>query len=389
MNYKGTKMNFYKNIFTLIFFSIILFSACASESDKNADDNNIEVVPTNDEIVITSEQFSTSGMKLEKVTKKTFSERIQATGMMDVPPEYKAAVTVFYGGMVKNVHLLVGQIIKKGETLFTLENPEYVEMQQDYLNAKNKLKYLKAEYERQIKLLENNISSQKKYLKAESDYYTVLSNFNALGKKLQLLNINPTNLDYNSISTFTIIKAPISGYITEVNITKGEYLSSNEVSVAIINTEHMHLELNVFEKDIVKIKKGQTIKFTLPDNNSDVFEGEVFLVGKTVYLDDRTINIHGHLHNETQKINFIPGMYIEAEILVNEIEHLAIPNDAVVNVDENNFVLVKKAFSENKYTFLQREVEVGNTNDGYTEILNADEFKNNEIVIKGAFNLIQ
>ncbi|MCF6268329.1 MAG: efflux RND transporter periplasmic adaptor subunit [Melioribacteraceae bacterium] len=382
-------MNFYKNIFALIIFSIILFSACTAESEKNTTDNSIEVILANDEIVITSKQFSSSGMKLGKITRKTFSERIQTTGMIDVPPEYKAAVTVFYGGMVKDVHLLVGQIVKKGETLFALENPEYVEMQQDYLNAKNKLKYLKAEYERVIELLENNIASQKKYLKAESDYYTVLSNFNALGKKLQLLNINTNNLDYNSISTSTTIKAPMDGYITEVNITKGEYLSSNEVSIAIVNTEHMHLELNIFEKDIAKIKKGQTIKFTLPDNNIDAFEGEVFLIGKTVYSDDRTINIHGHLRNETQELNFMPGMYIEAEILVNEIEQPAIPNDAIVNVDENNFILIKKYFGNDEYTFLQREVKVGKTNDGYTEILNANEFNNNEIVIKGAFNLIQ
>ncbi len=196
-------------------------------------------------------------------------------------------------------------------------------------------------------------------------------------------------LDNNTITTSALIKAPISGNITEVNITKGEYLSPNEVAIAIINTEHMHLELNVFEKDIFKIKKGETIKFTQPDNRTTVYEAEVFLVGKSVNTVDRTINIHGHLKDETQESNFIPGMYIEAEILVGEVSRPAINEDAVVNVEDKYFVMVKKSSDKDAYNFIQREVKIGKTIDGYTQILNADEFNNDvEFVIKGAFNLI-
>lgn len=328
-------------------------------------------------------------MELEQITEKSFSDRILTTGMIDVPPEQHAAVSVYYGGTIKNLHLLVGENIKMGQTLFSLENPEFIEMQQDYLNAKNSLKYLKNEYERQKKLYSENVSSEKKYLKAEADYFTVRSNFEALGKKLQLLNYNISDLNYNSIKTSAKIVAPISGIITEVNITKGEYLSPNEVAVAIVNTEHVHLELNVFEKNIHKIQKGQTIRFSLPDGKHDSKEAEVFLVGKSVNSVDRSINIHGHLKDESHEFNLIPGMYIEAEILVDEVIRPALSSDAVVNIEDNYFVLLKNISNKEHYTFVIKEVKIGRTINGYTEILNADEFLgDSEFVSKGAFNLI-
>ncbi len=375
-------------IIAMVSLLVALFSACTTTVDQK-DAENGQSVSLENEIILTAEQFSSSNMEVGKITLQYFSERIRATGMIDVPPQYKADVSVYYGGTVKDVHLLAGQNIKKGAALFTLENPDYIQMQQDYLTAKSQLNYLHAEYERQKKLFQENIASQKKYLRAESDYLTVLSDFKAMGQKLRLLNIIPEHLDYNTVTTFTEIKAPISGFITKVNISKGRYLSPNEVAVSIVNTEHMHLELNVFEKDITKIRKGQSIRFRLPDNGSEYYEGQVFLVGQAVYSPERTINVHGHLKDEVQKAHFVPGMYIEAEILVDETPHPALPSDAVVNLENENYILVKKSFANNQYGFVREPVAVGKTNDGYTQILNTDKFGAAEILIKGAFNLVQ
>ncbi len=384
-------MKFYKITLTILTVTLIFFTACGNDKQKEnsstVESNNNEVIEN--EITVTAEQFSTSEMKLGKITNQSFSEKIQVSGMMDVPPEYKAAVSVYYGGTVKNIHLLVGQNVKKGETLFTLENPQYIEMQQNYLNAQANLKYLQSEYDRQKTLLKENIASKKKYLQAEADYLTVLSEVEALEKKLKLINVSPSKLNVNLMTTEIAVRSPIAGNIAKVNITKGEYLDPNKIAVEIISTEHIHLELNVFEKDVSKIKKGQTIKFSLPDSKTEVYEAEVFLVGKTVDPTDRTINIHGHLRNEKDKNNFIPGMYIQAEILVDEAAYPSISSDAIVNVDDEYFVLVKDSNNNDNYTFTKQLVKVGKTINGYTEIINIDEFKkDSEILIKGAFNLI-
>ena len=367
----------------------LLLASCSG--NKNETDDSTKTQNNSGEIIVTltAEQFNITQMALGKVTPQLFSDRIQSTGMLDVPPEYKAAVSAYYGGTVKNLHLLVGQTVKKGATLFTLENPDYIQMQQDYLSAKSKLKYMQAEYNRQKTLLKENVASGKKYLKAESDYKTMQADVNALSKKLRLLNINAEHLTSDNITTYSEVKAPIGGFITRVNITRGQYLSPNEVAVAIVNTEHMHLELNVFEKDITKVKKGQPIRFRLPENGTRYFEGEVFLTGRAVYPESRGINVHGHLKNEIQEKQFIPGMYIEAEILVDQVRRPALPSDAVVELDGTYYVLLKKAFSHNTYTFVQQRVQVGVSNYGYTQILNADVLGDSEVLIKGAFDMIQ
>ncbi len=375
-------------ILSIVSISIILMAGC-SKTEKNNETKNLNEAPSEKEIVLTTEQFKSSGMKLGKITPQYFSEKIRATGMIKVPPKYKAVASVYYGGTVKDVHLLEGQKVKKGAVLFSMENPDYVQMQQNYLKVKSQLKYLQAEYQRQKKLLAENITSHKKFMKAESDYMTTLANVNALSKKLRLLNIDPTILTDKNITTFVDIKSPINGFVTEVNITKGQHLSPNEVAVSIVGTEHLHLELNVFEKDISKVKKGQTIQFFRPENEAEHFEGEVFLIGHTVNLLDRTINVHGHLRNERDKNHFIPGMYIEAEILVNNSRYPAVPTSAVVNLDDKNYILIKKSFDNNHYIFNQKLVKIGMTNNNYTQILNADEFRNNDILINGAFQLIK
>lgn len=391
MNNKGIKMIFQKLVSLVIGISILLLSACNEKQDENVVLEKITDSNNEAEMVsVTAEQFNTSGMKLGKIVEKTFADRIQTTGMMDVPPEYKATVSFYFGGTVKDIHLLVGQSVKAGQTLFTLVNPEFVQVQQDFLSAKSSMRYLKAEYERQKKLLSENVSSKKKYLKTEMEFFTIRSKYEALGKKLKLLNIDPASLSFNTISSSVRVKAPINGYITEVNITKGESLSKNDVAVEIINTEHMHLELNVFEKDINKIKKGATIFFTLPDNKSKKYEAEVFLVGKTVSSNDRIINVHGHIKDESAVSNFIPGMFINAEILTDKINGFALPSSAIVDVEDDSFVLVLNTSDQSRYSFTKQKVKVGKTTNGFHQILNPEDFSNeDQFVIKGAFNLIQ
>ncbi len=388
MNYKDNKMKFSKIIFSIVLITLFVFSCGKNPSNGHNIDVNVPE-DTNNLIKITKEQFNASGMKLGKISKKTFSEKIQVSGMLDVPPQYKVSVSVFFGGTVKSVNLLEGKKIRKGDILFVLQNPNYIEMQQKYLTAKAKLNYLKSEWERQKILLKDNITSKKKYLRAETDYLTTLTEMEALAKELRLINLLPEHIEYSNIKSSIPVISPISGNIAKVNITKGQYLDPNSVAVEIVSTEHIHLELKVFEKDINKIKKGQTIIFSLPDNKNRPYKAEVFLVGKSVNVNDRTINVHGHLKSEKEKSNFIPGMYIQAEILVNEENALALPTDAIVEIENNHFILTKKSSQNEFYTFEKIQVKVGRSNNGFTEILNGDEFNDTtEIVIKGAFNLV-
>src|SRR5690606_36905728 len=146
-------------------------------------------------------------------------------GMIDVPPANRASISPYFGGYVKEIDLLTGQRVKKGQVLFTIENPEFVQMQQDFLEAKGELVYLSADYERQKSLSKDNVTSQKNFLKAQSDYTVTKVRFESLRKKLELMNINPNKLTIDNIRTKINVTSPIDGYVTKMDVTRGAYLN--------------------------------------------------------------------------------------------------------------------------------------------------------------------
>lgn len=367
--------------------ALLALQSCSSSNDAAEAGEIAGPPPVENRLDLTETQFQSSGMKLGKMENREFNQVVKANGMLDVPPENRAAVSSYFGGTVKNIHLLPGQKISKGQVLFVLENPEYIQLQQDYLEAKGQLLYLKSDYERQKSLVKDNVTSEKQYLKAESDYTVTQVKMESIAKKLRLMNIDPDKLTTANLRTTIAIPSPISGYVTSVDITQGAFLNPSQVAVSIINTDHLHLELNLFEKDLSKVKVGQPIQFRIQEEAGKSYPATVHLINKMVDPEDRTIRIHGHLTDEKAITGFNPGMYVEAEIFTTSESRLALPSDAIVEVDGAFYVLLKEKGGE--FQFAKKEVQTGATGNGFTEILNAADFgENAEFLVQGAFNLI-
>lgn len=241
-------------------------------------------------------------------------QSISVTGYIDVPPENRVSISPYFGGYAKKIRVLPGQSVKKGEMLFTLENPEYLKVQQDYLESKEQLDYLKANYDRQKQLADEQIASTKNFKKAESDYKVMLARYRALTEQLKLMGLTLADLEGGELSSAISITAPIAGNITAVNINKGEFADAKEAAVELVNLDHIHLELELFEKDALQVKEGQRIQFTIPETGSQKYEGKVHLVGKSIDLKKRTVMVHGHIDEEINGL--IPGMFVEASIVV-------------------------------------------------------------------------
>tara|TARA_R110001583_G_scaffold43034_1_gene136802 strand:- start:5883 stop:6983 length:1101 start_codon:yes stop_codon:yes gene_type:complete len=338
-----------------------------------------------DVVSITENQFKSGDMELGKITIQPFNTIVKANGMFAVPPENQADVSAYFAGYVKNISLLPGDAVKKGQALFTIENPEYVQVQQNFLEAKGRLNYLKSDYERQKELMADNVTSKKNFLKAESEYAVTLAQYQSLKKRLSLMNINPNTLSGENIRSVISVPSPLSGYVTTINATKGMYLNPSDVAITVTNIDDLHIELKIFEKDLPMVKVGQPINVRLQNNNNKVYQGKVHLVNKAINIQDRTVNILGYLVNESEAKLFAPGMYIEGEILTTTAEYPALPVEAVANIDNDYFVLVK----ENGMNFKRVLVKIGATNNGFIEIVNADDFKlDTEFLTKGVFNLI-
>ncbi len=375
------------NKILLVLFGLYLFVSCNNSPKTDNHLQNNASVSTENEVIVTKEQFSSAGMSLAGIDSAAFYDVVSTKGYLDVPPQNKASVSVFLGGYVKDIYLLPGEKVKKGQVLLTLTNIKYIELQQSYLEIKEQLNYLKAEYKRQENLASENIASKKYFEKVKSDYNQSIAKYNGLKEKLKLLNIDINKLDNNQLTSEIKLYSPISGSIVTLNGSPGVYMSPSDVILSIVNSDHLHLELSVFEKDILKIKKDQEIQFRIPNTGEQVYTGKVFLIGKSVNSKNRSILVHGHLDKENPE--FIPGMYIEAAILTNKSMASSLPLNAIVKSGNNSFILVQINETKEQIVFEKRKIKTGRLYEKNIEILNPDIIdKNEEILVSGAFFLM-
>ncbi|WP_347923722.1 efflux RND transporter periplasmic adaptor subunit [Pontimicrobium sp. SW4] len=371
-----------KHIYSILFLLVIL--SCGNNEKET--EVSIESQNYPEEIIVSKSQFESENMELGELSLQEFNETVVTTGFIDVPPSSKASVTTFMPGYIKNAPLLVGNEVRKGQLLVTLENPEYVELQQNYLEVSNQLKYLKSEFERQSTLYKENITSQKNYLKAESSYKSNLAHYNGLKQNLKMLNINPLDVENGKVSSTINLYAPIKGSITKVNVSNGSYVSSSTEILEIVNTEHIHLELMVFEKDVLKIDKGQPINFKTPEASSEVFKADVHLVGTSIDPINRTIKVHGHIEDDEQT-SFVTGMFVEAQIITGSSNLNALPKTAVTEIEGTYYALIVSKKGEEEYIFEKIEVEVGKQTEDFIEVLNTKKFIEKQFLTKGTFML--
>lgn len=366
-------------IYTLALTS--LFFSC-KEAKTEA-----EVPETDGLITVTTTQFQSAGMEVATPIEQDFDVTIKTSGKIDVPPQNRAKVTTFIGGYVKGTKLLVGDRVTKGQALLTLENTEFLDIQKDYLEVAEQIHYLKSEYERQKTLYDEKITSQKNYLKAESDYRRAKATHQSLKEKLVMLNINPATVEKGKLTSVITIFSPISGDIVIMNANVGMPVSPSDVMLEIVDTNHLHLELAVFEKDILKVKEGQKINFTVPEASKEIFKADVHLVGKSIEGNDRTINVHGHL-DDAIKQKLLTGMFVEAGIVVDSKKGLAVPSEAIISENNKNFVLLL----ENKkkgYTFRKVNVTLGEKSEEFVEIIPSGIINaSSKILTKGVFDLV-
>ncbi len=288
-----------KNILYIALLAMIALNACNPASSKN-EKNKTKTVEKQKEtnqnrFFISKQQLNDAGMKLAKIKTDTFYYEVSAQGYLDVPPSNKAIISSFMTGKVEDLHLLVGNKVKRGQLLLKISNPGFLLMQQKYLKAKEDLTYLKQEYERQKSLAADSITSQKKLQKSRNTYLNMLANYQTLRQQLTLLHFDLKEVEKGNFSTLSPVYAPISGYITILKVTRGSHVNPSKIIMEIIDNSYIHLELRIFEKDVLKLKTYQPIEFMIPDMGTEIFHGTVHLIGKKIDAKSRTVLVHGNL----------------------------------------------------------------------------------------------
>jgi cobalt-zinc-cadmium efflux system membrane fusion protein len=403
-NYKIS--SFFK-IFLLSSFLLILNSCGEKKTEEVHEEEKSET-----EVALTKTQFETVGIETGSIEMKNLNTIIKANGYTTVPPQNMANVSTLIGGVVKEIYVLEGTYVAKGKTLATLQNLEVAEMQEDYNSAVANIEYLQLEYNRQKTLSEEDVNPRKVFQEVKAKLAVERARAQSTKNKLQALNVS---LSGNS-SLIPII-APISGYVGKIGITKGTFADTGISLFEVIDNTQMHLDLNVFEKDLGKISIGQEVDFVLTNQSNKVIKGKIFGINKSFSNESKSVAVHAKI-NENDTKGLISGMYVAANINITNQTVQALPKDAVVRNGDKYYIYiqeehVEKATAEkaeahehkegeahseeavgeeeehDEVHFKAIEVVPGTTDLGYTEIKFVEEIPANaKIVIKGAFYLL-
>lgn len=376
-------MNKY-NILILIALSSLFLSCGTEQTAKN--ENKVEEDPSI--IKVTHEQFTSMKMQVTDLEEREFDATINAAGKVEVPPKDRVKVTSFVSGYVKSIPLLVGTKVSKGQVLLTLESLEYIDLQQSYMEIAGQMSYLLSEYERQKSLFAEKISSQKKYLEAESDYKRAKATYESLKQKLQVLHIDPTQVEKGLFSSHIVIYSPIAGDITSINVNAGMAISSSDVIMEIVDTQAMYLELAVFEKDIFDLEKGQKIRFNIPQVGDEQYEAIINQIGKSVEGDNRVINIYASIMPDVRQ-KMLVGMFVNAQLIVASRKALSVPFDAVIADMDDSYILTLVADENGVFTFAKTAVTTGERDGDWVEIIPQKMLPSKtKVLFKGVYDLV-
>ncbi len=349
-----------------------------SDHDHDNEEKTGEENHGEGEIHLTQKQLDAAKIETGTIEKMKIREKVAVTGTIEVPPQSKATIYAPLEAFVYKTDLLPGDKVAKGQTVAVLQHPNFIELQYAYLEAVNKLNVTKADYERKKMLLENDITSKKSFQIAEGSYRSAKSLADSYEAQLKMAGLSPSTVATNGIQQYVYIKAPIAGFVVEQNLNKGMFVAANTEMMEIIDNDHMHADLNVFGTDITKVKKGDVFEFQ-PSGIDKIYKGYIKLVSQKVSDKTKTVNVHGHFEDEEGRLK--TGMFINAQILLGGNEVYAVPQDAVIENEGENFIFVQKSEEE----FVPVEVTLGGSDNGYVEVKTIkDNNFNIKYVTKGA-----
>ena len=364
-----------KNIVIIILVFVLL--SCKKEVAEETPKINLN----EDEVSLTNEQMKNATIETITMLDKNISSVLKINGKIDVPPQNLVSVSVPLGGYLVSTKLLPGMHVNKGEVIAVMQDQQYIQLQQDYLVSKAKLVYAEKEFVRQNELNLSQASSDKVTQMAQAEVSSLRAITNGLAEKLRLININPKNISGSRFSQKINILATIDGYVSKVNVNIGKYISPSEVMFELINPTDIHLNIKVYEKDVANLKIGQRIIAYTNSEPNKKYNCEIILISKDITIDG-TSEVHCHFEDYDKTL--LPGMYMNAEVEIKSTKSNAIPEECIVNFESKDYIYLEIA----KQKYKMQEIQVGEKENGFVQVLNFENIKNKKIVGKGAYTLL-
>ena len=382
----------------LVILSISFLVSCSSNLSLEEEE---EEEASTEFVLLTKAQMEVIGLKLTNMEVRDLKITIPVTGELTLFAQDKADVSPLLGGVVKSIKVIEGDKVKKGDALATINHPDYIQLQQDFINKSNTFRYLEKDYQRQNELHKNAVGSASEFEKAKSNYLSTKSDVTALKIKLEMLNINVKKVQHGTIFQTIDIVAPINGMVSLVETNIGSYIAPKEKVFEIVNNNNLHVEIVIYQKDFSKVKLGQQLLFSVSGKRNKMFEAKIISINPSMEKNINGTRVHAEIINNNSFLS--SGMYVKGHLIVKNIETLALPIDAVVSNDGLSYIFVKTKNQENeegeeegsgedsedKWTFRKTEVVSGEISEGYVQVkLLSNIPKDAQIVSYGAYYLL-
>lgn len=389
-----------KNIINVsaIFLILIALGGCrnkiTSQNDENTEMSEAMNKGSDSEqeksafniVKLQLKQLDVMNIETGSIKQLDLGATLKVNGQLELPPQKMASVSALIGGRVQNVAVIEGDYVKKGQVIAQLDNPDFINMQREYLSAKSNISFLEKDYQRKENLLKDGITSTKSFQQAEAAYNQGKSALNASKSTLQLMGISVSALENGQIVSSVPVVSPIKGYVQNIEINIGKFVSPQQEMFEIVDNEYLHLGLKVFEKDIEKVKAGQKITFSLTTRPDRIYEAEIFALGKAFDMDTRAVKVHAKIIGAHEGL--LTGMFVEARIVTANKEVDALPNEAFVSEKGLDYVFVQREKTDDKIEFEKIQVNRGISDLGFTEVVFIKDLpKNVVLVTKGAYYL--
>jgi RND family efflux transporter, MFP subunit len=381
---------------------IILFSLASSCLNKEAEEKKEEEnqQPAPNTVSLTEIQMKTGGIELGTIELKNLKSSVKANGILTVPNQNKAFVTSVTTGVIRTLNMQPGNLVHKGQVVATIMNPDVAKLQQELQTVNAQINLSEIELKRQNELVEGNAAPLKNVQRVETELSTLRTQRNSLQKQLSAIGISTENVNKGNIVTTIGIAAPISGTVSNISAQIGSEVNPATPIAEIVNNSQLHLDLFVFEKDLPRLHINQTIHFTLTNNPGKEYDAQIYSIGTAFASETKTIPIHAVVKGD--KTGLIEGMSVTALISLGESVAPAVPNDAIVSFQGQDYILAlvdeettkpgerridtEENKNEKTMTFERLRVIKGATDVGYTEVTLLKNIPpTKQIVTKGAF----
>jgi len=358
----------------------------AGEHGEHHEGGNGHEDALDDHIVkLSKEQIANIDVKFEAMEVRNMRSTVKLTGRVELPPSGKALASSSLSGKVINVHVIAGQSVRKGQKLFTIENLQMVDWQQELKMKETELEFLHKELERQKALLDDEIAPTKNYEAIQAKKAQLEHGILGLKTKLKTIGISDTEEMQSSFS----VRAPTSGILQHLLVSNGQYIDASMPLAELTNSDHLHLHLLAFGTDISSLGKDQTLNFFVQSRPEEIMQAKIMWINSLVDEEDNSYDIHAEIVGEDRGLS--AGEYVEARIIDHEQSANAIPTKAV-SIDKGlHFIFVKIREMGNMVEFRKTQIKVGESDLGYTEIFPIDplpEVGHIRIVTEGAFFLM-